>query len=362
MGSLLPASDFERAVQRATYYDTAAFALRDNGFRCGSGTRKANGSRRSSPTRAAAPDCSRARRERPVAGDVPELHDEPELRAIVGGDELVPYSRSATSADAGSSRSKGRRSRSHSIRVRGRRGSILSDLECELELKAGDAAGLFALGRRIAAVAPVRLAAISKAERGYRLLGALPGCYKAEPIALDSATPVGDGLRANRRFLPAPVPVEYRPAGHQSLAARQGRRAGASSGAGRATTATSCDQDLQAVAGGRRPDRRDRPGIARTGRSARRGARPRRDAGAQRAWAAAASAAARPDRRLPTGLDRTRSGNDARPDAGSGRVDRTRSVVGDAGTSAIAGDAVRGVGGRCTDSTSGARSARPGAG
>jgi inorganic triphosphatase YgiF len=193
VGSLLPASDLERAVQRATYYDTAAFALRDNGLSLR--IRDAEGERvqtiKSDQGRSAGL-FARVERERPVTGDVPELDGEPELRAIVGGDELV-----ATFEVHNERRRWQLEIEGAQIEVALDRGSVVvADrsspiVECELELKAGDAAGLFAFGRRIAAVAPIRLAAISKAERGYRLLGALPGCFKAEPIALDSATPVG---------------------------------------------------------------------------------------------------------------------------------------------------------------------------
>jgi inorganic triphosphatase YgiF len=42
--------------------------------------------------------------------------------------------------------------------------------ELELELKLGDPAALYALARRLAAAAPLRLSFVSKAERGYRLL------------------------------------------------------------------------------------------------------------------------------------------------------------------------------------------------
>ena len=56
--------------------------------------------------------------------------------------------------------------------------------EVELEQKSGDLAALFAFSRRIAKVVPVRLGVLSKAERGYRLLGPLPVAAKAEPIVL----------------------------------------------------------------------------------------------------------------------------------------------------------------------------------
>lgn len=57
--------------------------------------------------------------------------------------------------------------------------------EVELELKrGGDPAALFAIARRIDAISPVHLGVLSKAERGYRLLGPLPGAARAEPVAL----------------------------------------------------------------------------------------------------------------------------------------------------------------------------------
>jgi len=57
--------------------------------------------------------------------------------------------------------------------------------ELELELLSGDTAALFALARKIDAVAPVRISVQSKAERGYQLLGPLPNCIKAEQATLD---------------------------------------------------------------------------------------------------------------------------------------------------------------------------------
>jgi inorganic triphosphatase YgiF len=69
-------------------------------------------------------------------------------------------------------------------------------LEIELELKAGDPATLFAVGREVDAVATTRLSAISKAERGYRLLDSLPARYKAEPIVLAAGITIGEAFPA----------------------------------------------------------------------------------------------------------------------------------------------------------------------
>ncbi|WP_159981394.1 MULTISPECIES: CHAD domain-containing protein [unclassified Novosphingobium] len=61
-----------------------------------------------------------------------------------------------------------------------------SVFEVELERKSGDPATLFALARNIDAVTPVHLAVLSKAERGYRLLGPIPSRSKAAPIKLNA--------------------------------------------------------------------------------------------------------------------------------------------------------------------------------
>lgn len=57
-----------------------------------------------------------------------------------------------------------------------------AELECELKHAGPDAA--FALVRRLAEAVPLRLGVSSKAERGFRLLGAAQCAFKAEPLAL----------------------------------------------------------------------------------------------------------------------------------------------------------------------------------
>jgi triphosphatase len=66
--------------------------------------------------------------------------------------------------------------------VAGDRRTPLSEIE--LELVEGTPAALFSFARKIDAVAPVRLGVLSKAERGYRLLGPATRAVKAEPVAL----------------------------------------------------------------------------------------------------------------------------------------------------------------------------------
>ncbi len=58
--------------------------------------------------------------------------------------------------------------------------------EIELELRDGSAKVLFDIAREIARQVPVRIAVLSKSQRGYRLLeGAAPTPARAEPILLD---------------------------------------------------------------------------------------------------------------------------------------------------------------------------------
>ncbi len=66
--------------------------------------------------------------------------------------------------------------------------------EAELEIKSGQPAALFSLARRIEAAVPVRLGVVAKSERGYRLLGSAPSCFKAEPMTLRA------GLGAQEAF------------------------------------------------------------------------------------------------------------------------------------------------------------------
>lgn len=68
--------------------------------------------------------------------------------------------------------------------------------EVELELLAGSDAALFALARRIDAVAPLRLSVLSKAERGYRLRGPLPLSVRAEAALLSPAMPLAEAFAA----------------------------------------------------------------------------------------------------------------------------------------------------------------------
>jgi inorganic triphosphatase YgiF len=67
--------------------------------------------------------------------------------------------------------------------------------EVELEHKRGPHAALFDLARRIDAVAPVRLGALSKSDRGYRLLGPAEAAVKADRIALKTDISAAEGFQ-----------------------------------------------------------------------------------------------------------------------------------------------------------------------
>lgn len=69
-------------------------------------------------------------------------------------------------------------------------------VEVELEHKDGDPATIFALARKIDAIAPVQIGVMSKAERGYRLLGPALAASKAHRVALDEGMTAASALQA----------------------------------------------------------------------------------------------------------------------------------------------------------------------
>ncbi len=68
--------------------------------------------------------------------------------------------------------------------------------EVELELKEGKAEALFALARQIGGITPVRLGALSKAERGQRLIQADNAAQKASAVPLSPDMTAAEGFRA----------------------------------------------------------------------------------------------------------------------------------------------------------------------
>lgn len=69
---------------------------------------------------------------------------------------------------------------------------------CQLGLTLGAGAtpqALYALARRLDAIAPLRPAGLAPAERGHLLLDQMPLSFKAEPVALQPKMPTGQALR-----------------------------------------------------------------------------------------------------------------------------------------------------------------------
>lgn len=124
--------------------------------------------------------------EQPVAGDTPLL-DDAQVRALLAGTgpHLAPvfevhvkrHHWNFSHGDA-------------AIEVALDLGKVIAaDREapfCEIALhqKAGPRTALFALARQVSLITPARLGVLSKAERGYRLLGPAPGAVKMNPIPL----------------------------------------------------------------------------------------------------------------------------------------------------------------------------------
>lgn len=125
--------------------------------------------------------------ERPVADDMPVLNDSTPVKAALG-DRItslgpaftVDVERTTWLLDDDGA----------TMEIALDRGTVQAGdratpiCEIEIELKKGKAAALFALARRLNAVAPVRPSIHSKAERGYRLLQKSRKAYKGEPPIL----------------------------------------------------------------------------------------------------------------------------------------------------------------------------------
>lgn len=176
------------AQQVSIYFDTPDHHLRSAGLslrirRSGAGriqTVKADGA-------SAAGLFARSEWEQPVADDTPLLDYSTPVHALLGeaADAIAPafevrINRQSWDVVEGDARIEMVLDRGEAVAGE-RRAPIC---EIELELKSGDPAGLFALARRIDAVAPVRIGVLSKSERGYRLADPAAGAFKAEPPAL----------------------------------------------------------------------------------------------------------------------------------------------------------------------------------
>lgn len=210
----------EVIVQHAVYFDTPDHDLAEAGF---SLRIRRNGEKRVQTIKAdgllAAGVFVRREWERHVEDDSPILDDTAPIPALLGGKivEIAPLftvenERRVWNCDG--------------VEIALDRGRVICGereaplWEVELEVKGGDAEALFALARRINAVAPVHLGVLSKAERGYRLLGPAPAVMKAGTVKLiitmTAASAFQEIVRACLRHFRLNVPLVLN---HQDAAA-----------------------------------------------------------------------------------------------------------------------------------------------
>lgn len=179
----------KRVAQRSVYFDTPDRALAGAGLSLR--IREARGKRIQTVKQAdqgTAGIFARPEWERPVSDDSPVLDDANPVAGILAGRgaRLAPVFAISTTRRTWTLDEGGARIEAVIDRGEIAAGDRQSPLcECELELVSGPPAALFALARRLGAVAPVKLGVLTKSERGYRLTGALPVAVKAEDVALD---------------------------------------------------------------------------------------------------------------------------------------------------------------------------------
>ena len=195
----LLAGDPKKQRQRSIYFDTADRRLAKAGLtlrirRSGRKriqTVKGNGG-------ASAGLFTRPEWERSVADDVPVIDDSTPIRALVGelAARLAPVFEVRVERRTWTIR--GRDAVIELVLDRG--AAIAGDCrspicECELELKQGDAAALFALARKLDAELPVRLGILTKSERGNALLRPRRMAFKAERIVLPKDATAADAFQ-----------------------------------------------------------------------------------------------------------------------------------------------------------------------
>ena len=178
----------EPVSQQAIYFDTPDRALVGAGLSLR--IREAGGRRIQTVKQAdggTAGIFARPEWEMPVTDDRPVLDDATPLAAVLGdkASALAPaftvsVTRQSWTFDEGGARIEAVIDRGE-ITATDRRSPVC---ECELELISGPPDALFAMARRLHAVAPVKLGVLSKSERGYRLIGPAPVAVKAEDVAL----------------------------------------------------------------------------------------------------------------------------------------------------------------------------------
>lgn len=187
--------DVQTVRQHAIYFDTPNHDLAQAGL---SLRIRRNGERRVQTVKAAAAAAGmfiRPEWEREVADDQPIIDHTTPIPALLG--EKI-----AAIAPLFVVENERRIWNIDGIEVALDRGRIIAGdreatlHEVELERKSGDPAALFALAKQIDAAAPVHLGVLSKAERGYRLLGSAVSRAKAEPVDLNRAMTAAAAFQA----------------------------------------------------------------------------------------------------------------------------------------------------------------------
>lgn len=181
--------------QRAIYFDTPDQALLHGGL---SLRIRREGERRVQTVKASGTTAGlfvRPEWEFDVTNDQPVIDHTSPIRALIGnGIEAI--------APAFTVENRRRQWMSGGIEISLDEGRVIAAdretafVEVELEHKDGDPAAIFALARKIDAVAPVQLGVMSKAERGYRLLGPALAATKAHRVALDDGMTAASALQA----------------------------------------------------------------------------------------------------------------------------------------------------------------------
>jgi len=188
-----------KARQKSLYFDTPDHALAEAGL---SLRIRRSGGKRVQTVKAYGGSSAglfvRPEWEKPVRDDKPVIDDSTPIRALLGevADRLVPvfeihierHSWDVHEGDA-------------SIELVLDRGEVVagdrrsSICEVELELKDGDDTALIAFAHKLDAIAPVRLGALTKAERGYALLDPAVTAVKAEPVELRRDMSVAEAVQ-----------------------------------------------------------------------------------------------------------------------------------------------------------------------
>lgn len=195
-GASLFAGPSKTIAQRSIYFDTADLQLIETGLCLR--IREADGrfiQTLKGDSQPGAGLFARSEDDVAVTGEDPQIAPDSPIAALIGNKPLlalfeVRNERRLWNLTAGSARIEVALDFGHV--VAGDRYSPY--VELELELKRGKASALFELGRSILALAPLRLGVVSKAERGYRLLGPLASRHRAEPISLEPGITIGQAF------------------------------------------------------------------------------------------------------------------------------------------------------------------------